>query len=77
MGALWLFMKMIPTGLPAAFLALYARVCGWETSIGISFLFSYLFAGGIYGYCMAYLGPEITCWVCVYGMARCTYGPPK
>lgn len=74
-GAVWNLLKMVPLGLPAAFLALYARMCGWETHIGVSFFFSFLFANALYGYTMLYLGPEITCWIAVYGIARCTYGP--
>ena len=74
-GLLQRLFQMMPLGLPAAFLALYARWCGWEMHIGISFFFSYLFAAMLYTYSMVKLGPEITCWICVYGMLRCTYGP--
>ena len=74
-GTLLCFFKMMPAGLPAAFLALYARLCGWETSIGVSFLFSYLFSSGLMYLSLRYLGQDLTCWVCVYGICRCTYGP--
>lgn len=68
-------MKMMPLGLPAAFLTLYARVCGWETHVGVAFFFSFLFSATFFSLSIRYLGPELTCWVCVYGMLRCTYGP--
>ena len=75
LGTLVLVLKMMPLGLPAAFLTLYARVCGWEVHVGVAFFFSYLFSNMLFGLSMRYLGPELTCWVCVYGILRCTYGP--
>ena len=68
-------MKMMPLGLPAAFLTLYARICGWETHVGVAFFFSFLFSGLFFSLSMQYLGLECTCWICVYGMLRCAYGP--
>ena len=75
LGTFILLLKMMPLGLPAAFLTLYARLCGWEVHVGVAFLFSYLFSGMLFAFSVQYLGPEITCWICVGGMCRCTYGP--